>query len=151
MIGRRMRALLLRGRTSAAMTADDLPGFHKKSFSLAFGGGEIWCAHIDGLYGFTEPAAEKFSAEIKAVLRPSATSLVIVVMNETIPAQPLLERIAKTFAENPRFVKRAAFVGLDAGARARLKHLLRKHGALCACAYFSDLEKAKHWIAGEEY
>lgn len=37
----------------------DLPGLTKKSFSMFFGGGEIWFEHLDGIYEHTDLAIEK--------------------------------------------------------------------------------------------
>ena len=40
-----------------------LCGLNKKSFSMFFGGGEIWFEHLDGLYDRTDLAIEKLEKD----------------------------------------------------------------------------------------
>ena len=46
-------------------------GLQKKSFLLYYGGGEIWAEHLDGLYGYTNLAIEKFEKDYLECKRPS--------------------------------------------------------------------------------
>ena len=40
----------------------DLPGLSKKSFSMFFGGGEIWFEHLDGIYEHTDLPSKSWKA-----------------------------------------------------------------------------------------
>ena len=43
--------------------ATALPGYHKKSFAMPFGGGEIWFEHLDGMYSYTDLAIQKLAQD----------------------------------------------------------------------------------------
>lgn len=58
-------------------------GINKKSFSMFFGGGEIWFEHLDGLYGYTNLAIEKFEKDYQECKRPSFPSLIAINLDET--------------------------------------------------------------------
>lgn len=48
-------------------------GLKKKSFSMFFGGGEIWFEHLDGMYGYTDLAIEKFEKAKEWLVQVSCT------------------------------------------------------------------------------
>ena len=59
------------------------PGLKKKSFSLFYNGGEIWCEHLDSLYGDKELLKQKFEHDLIQISRPSASSFIAVVLDES--------------------------------------------------------------------
>ena len=54
-------------------------GMNKKSFSLYFGGGEIWCEHLDSLCDRKDLFFEKFDNDLKTIKRPSTSSYLAVI------------------------------------------------------------------------
>ena len=99
----------------------DLPGFKKKSFAMYFGGGEIWFEHLDGIYGFTELAAEKLCSDRASFRRPSSPSHISFVLDETVVNDELISLIVDLLTKPGKRFMRIAFVGADRSARRKLK------------------------------
>ena len=74
-------------------------GLQKKSFLLYYSGGEIWVEHLDGLYGYTDLAIEKFEKDYIECKRPSLPALIAInlakqylVVDPIMPSQHLVFR-----------------------------------------------------------
>ena len=115
-------------------------GLQKKSFSLPYHGGEIWCEHLDGMTA--ELAVSKLEGDLAQLTRPSTSTRIALNVQET-PIEPsLIDAISSAF-----FLKRptrVAFVGVDAKNRRRFQRELE--GAAFPMAFFDDFEEAKQWL-----
>lgn len=120
----------------------------KKSFSMFFGGGEIWFEHIDGLGKCTDIAAEKLVNDSKQFCRPSLPSLIAINVDETFVTDELVYLISDKLLRSGKQFTRTAVVGADKYTRRRLEEALR--GAPFALKFFGDFEKAKQWLISEE-
>lgn len=125
----------------------ELPGFKKKSFSMAFGGGEIWFEHLDGMYGHTYLAVEKLESDYTQFRRPSAPSLIAVNLDETAVDVELINAVAEKLLNGGKRFTRVAFVGTDKASRRKIKNALG--GAQFAIEFINDFEKAKEWLVSE--
>lgn len=125
----------------------DLPGVKKKSFTLPFGGGEIWFEHLDGMYQYTELVLKKLREDSKQFTLPSKPSLIGFVPDETIITEEVTDAIADVLCGGKRFT-RAAFIGADREIRHLLQRSLlgRSHFSK---GYFDDFERAKEWLVSE--
>lgn len=124
-----------------------LPGWKKKSFSIAFGGGEIWCEHLDGLYAHTELAIEKLAEDTPKFRRPSEASAIAFVLSETAVPDALAELIACSLLRPGKRFTRAAFIGCEKRAERFLRG--RLVGSPFAYAFYEDFEIAKEWLVSE--
>lgn len=124
-------------------------GLRKKSFSMFFGGGEIWFEHLDGIGEYSELAAEKLINDSKQFCRPSLPSLIAVNVDETFVSDELIDLISDKLLNSGKRFTRTAIVGADRNVRRRLEGSLR--GAPFALKFFSDFEKAKEWLVCEDH
>ncbi len=127
--------------------AEDLPGVRKKSFSIAFAGGEIWCEHLDGIYEHTDLAIKKLEEDYLQFKKPSMPSLVIFILNETIINDELITVITDKLLNTQKRFTRVAFVGAEKKARRKLSNAL--FDAPFALNFENDFEKAKEWAVSE--
>lgn len=122
-------------------------GLKKKSFSLPYNGGEIWCEHLDSLYDQTELLKQKFMEDLLQIQKPSSSSFVAVVLNESDVDGEILDQIINEFSSLERQLRKVAFIGLTM----KLKRYVKKRSAytnfLMVC--MDDLEKAKEWLVGK--
>ncbi|MGN1340590.1 MAG: hypothetical protein ACI4WS_09890 [Oscillospiraceae bacterium] len=125
----------------------ELPGFRKKSFALPFDGGEIWFEHLDGIYGFTELVLEKLTADMPQFQRPSSSSNIGFVLNETDITEGVIEMITKSLLDTKKRFMRVAFIGADRRTAKELKKRLYGNGF--GLGFFGDFEKAKQWLVSE--
>lgn len=125
----------------------ELPGFKKKSFSMYFGGGEIWFEHLDGMYEQEELVIEKFLGDTKTFCRPSATSQLCFVLDETTVTPGIVSVICDTLTNAGKRFTRIGFVGVDKPARKIFKKRLENKGF--ALAFTDDFEAAKEWMVRE--
>lgn len=73
-------------------------GLKKKSFSLFFNGGEIWCEHLDALYDETELLKQKFMQDMLQIQKPSASSFLAVILEDSNVDREILEHILVEFS-----------------------------------------------------
>lgn len=125
----------------------EMPGFKKKSFSMAFGGGEIWFEHLDGMYEHTYLAVEKLESDYPQFRRPSAPSLIAVNLDETVIDDELINAVAEKLLNGEKRFTRVVFVGTDKASRRTIKNALS--GAQFALEFINDFEKAKEWLVSE--
>ncbi len=120
----------------------------KKSFSMPYGGGEIWAEHLDGLYTYKEQVLKKFKEDLPKILKPSAPSAIAVALAETKVDEEILQSIMDAFINTEKSIRRVAFVGLDSGSRKRLKRIAQdRHGKIKFALHCTDdFEKAKEWL-----
>ena len=127
----------------------ELPGLKKKSFSMFFGGGEIWFEHLDGIYGYTDLAIEKLERDYKQFGKPSLPSLIAVNLDETYVSDQLITAITEKLMSGSKLFTRVAFVGTDLITRRKIKKSLI--GAPFALNFINDFEKAKEWLVSENF
>ena len=127
----------------------DLPGFRKKSFALPFGGGEIWFEHLDGIYEYEELVLEKLSGDIPIFCRPSKTSVIGFVLDETVVTDKICSAIVNALINTAKRFTRVCFIGSDKKTAKRLKKELFAHGF--AVSFINDFEKAKEWLISETF
>jgi len=127
--------------------AEDLPGVKKKSFSLPFAGGEIWCEHLDGIYEYTNLAIEKLEKDYLLFKKPSMPSSIIINLDETVINDALITAIAdKLLYTEKRFTK-VAFVGVNRKTKYKIRNALLN--AQFAIKFENDFEKAKEWVVSD--
>jgi len=123
---------------------EDLPGVKKKSFSMFYGGGEIWFEHLDGIYRYTEIALNKLEKDFLEFKRPSSPGLIAINLDETTVDKRLIESIAdKLLCEEKQFT-RVVFVGVKKLNRSKFKKALVN--APFTYNFIDDFEKAKSWL-----
>ncbi|MDD3333954.1 MAG: hypothetical protein PHI98_00415 [Eubacteriales bacterium] len=129
------------------MDGRTLPGFQKKSFALFYSGAELWCEHLDGLYGFGDLALEKLEQDYAQWKKPSRPGLMAVNLDETVLDDSLLSALAQKLLNGEKRLTRVVFVGVKpSGARQLQKRL---GGANFAVAFENDYEKAKEWLVSQ--
>lgn len=126
----------------------ELPGLKKKSFSMFFGGGEIWFEHLDGIYSYTDLAIEKLMNDSKEFCRPSRPSLIAVNVDETDVTDELVSAVSGKLLGGCKRFTRAAIVGADSAATRKFRRALSN--APFALFFTRDFEKAKEWLVSEE-
>lgn len=127
---------------------EELPGYKKQSFKMAFGGGEIRFEHLDGIYVFEDLVISKLENDSKSFCRPSMPSLICFNLDETAITEMIIEAISiKLLNSNKRFT-RVCFVGADRAAAKKLKKALEYNGF--ALHFTNDFEKAKEWLVSEK-
>ena len=119
-------------------------GLRKKSFSMFFGGGEIWFEHLDSLQDRTDLALAKLGGDSLQFLRPSAPSLIAVNLDETRLTAALTAALQKYLLQTGKRFARVVVVGLGLVPRIRLKRALA--GAPFVLGFTNDFEQAKEWL-----
>lgn len=125
----------------------ELAGVNKKSFSMFFGGGEIWFEHLDGIYDSTILAIEKLENDYQQFKRPSMPSLMAVNLDETVVDDTLISAIKDKLLNGGKRFTRVVFVGVDKTVKKKLKNTFL--GAPFAFDFVNDFEKAKEWLVKE--
>ena len=119
-------------------------GLNKKSFSLFFNRGEIWCEHLDSLYDQKELLKKKFSQDLLQIEKPSASSFVVVIMDESNIDSDCLDWILFEFSKLKKQLRKVVFVGLNIQMKRYMKKKSADTNFLMIC--MDDLEKAKEWL-----
>lgn len=119
-------------------------GLNKKSFSLFYNGGELWCEHLDSLYNERDLLIQKFIKDLEQICKPSTSSFIVVNLDESNVDKELLEFIINHFIKLEKPLRKIAFVGLNA----KMKNYIKKKNTATsfAMACFDDFEKAKEWL-----
>ena len=89
----------------------ELPGFKKKSFAMAFGGGEIWFEHLDGIYDNTELVLEKLSMDRELFSKPSVTSLICFNIDETVITNEIIGNISDALVNSEKQFRKEVCYG----------------------------------------
>lgn len=141
---------LLKVKAHNDILAKDLPGTRKKSFSLWFGGAEIWFEHLDGMYEFTDEVMKKFIDDTINIRKPSSPSLIAINLDETLVNEKIVSLITDTYIENTRHIYKVVFIGLDSFSRKMVKKAFKKREGeyQFIVNYMNDFEKAKEWLVG---
>ncbi|MGN0641866.1 MAG: hypothetical protein ACI4JJ_01850 [Huintestinicola sp.] len=129
------------------MQTKALAGLNKKSFSMYFGGGEIWFEHLDGIYEYTDLAIEKLEKDSHTFKRPSMPSLIAINIDETDADDALINAVCDKLLHSGKRFTRVVFVGADRAAQKKIKSVLE--GAPFALKFINDFEKAKEWLISE--
>ena len=127
--------------------ADEPLGLRKKSFSMYFGGGEIWFEHLDSLGARTDLALTKLAGDSRRFLQPSAPSLIAVNLDETRVTAALISALQSQLMQGGKRFTRVVLVGTGSVARIRLRRSLT--GAPFALCFINDFERAKEWLVHE--
>ena len=123
-------------------------GIKKKSFSLYYNNGEIWCEHLDSLGDHKRIVKDKFKEDLLEVKKVSAPSLVAVNLDETMVDQDILEMILYSYRDLDKDVKKVVFVGLSRRSVRLMNKIIRESNRkityITTC--INDFEKAKEWL-----
>lgn len=119
-------------------------GLNKKSFSLFYKGGEVWCEHLDSLYGEKELLKQKFKWDLIEISRPSTSSFIAVVLDDSDVDKEVLDWIVDRFIMLNKPLRKIVFVGLDLKMKSYMKKKKVDNSYMMAC--IDDLEKAKEWL-----
>lgn len=120
-------------------------GIRKKSFEIYFNGGSIWCEHLDSMGKYKEKVIEKFLADCKIFSKPSASSFMIINLDETEIDMDIVSCITTAIIASKKGYRKIAFVGVKKRKeRSAFRELQLKIG--CGVDFFADYEKAKQWV-----
>lgn len=119
-------------------------GLKKKSFSMFFNGGEIWFEHLDSLYDQTELIKQKFTQDLLEIQRPSTSSFIAVILNESNINGEILDLIINEFLNLNKQLRKVVFIGLTMKMKRYVKKRSTHTNFLIIC--MDDLEKAKEWL-----
>lgn len=119
-------------------------GLKKKSFSMFFNGGEIWFEHLDSLYDQTELIKQKFTQDLLEIQRPSTSSFIAVILNESNINGEILDLIINEFSNLNKQLRKVVFIGLTMKMKRYVKKRSTHTNFLIIC--MDDLEKAKEWL-----
>lgn len=117
-------------------------GLNKKSFSLPYNGGDIWCEHLDSLYDKRELLLEKFRNDLVMIAKPSTSSFIAINLDETDVDQELIDEIYHAFSSLNKSIRKVVFVGLEPEMKRYVKRLRSNFVVTC----LDDFEKAKEWL-----
>lgn len=118
-------------------------GLNKKSFAMYYNGGSIWFEHLDSLCHEKELVMKKFKEDLEEIKKPSTSSFVAVILDETEVDKELLSYILDSFGQLEKRLQRVVFVGLNF----KWKWYIRKRKDvpfILGCV--NDLEAAKAWL-----
>ncbi|MDD5921183.1 MAG: hypothetical protein PUC57_07675 [Oscillospiraceae bacterium] len=116
-MSREKETLILRD----AINAENLLGYKKKSFSLAYHGGEIWFEHLDGIYDHENLALKKLAEDTAMFARPSSPCDICFVFDETTVTDRMIGAVKKAILGRGKRFMKIAFAGLAPKARRRIK------------------------------
>lgn len=119
-------------------------GLNKKSFSLFYNGGEIWCEHLDSLYNEKELLKQKFNQDLVQISRPSTSSYIAVALAESDVDIEILELIINSFIMLKKTLRKVVFVGLNSKMKQYIKKRNIDTSFIMIC--IDDYEKAKEWL-----
>ncbi len=118
-------------------------GIKKKSFTLYYNNGEIWSQHLDSIDNL-EDMKRKFDQDLIQMAKPSTSSFVAIVLNQSAVNKEFLQYILDSMMNCGKTFQRIVFIGLSF----KLKRYVRKHisafPAVITC--MDNLDKAKEWL-----
>ena len=119
-----------------------MSGLNKKSFSLPYNGGDIWCEHLDSLYDKRDLLLEKFKNDLIMIAKPSTSSFIAINLDETDVDKDLIYEIYHAFSSLNKSIRKVVFVGLEPEMKRYVKRLRANFVVTC----LDDFEKAKEWL-----
>jgi hypothetical protein len=119
-------------------------GLNKKSFSIFYNGGAIWCEHLDSLYNEKDLLIQKFKQDLVQISKPSTSSFIAVAFDESDVDREILELIVNSFVTLKKPLRKVVFVGLNSKMKSYIKK--KNVDTLFAMACIDDFEKAKKWL-----
>ena len=121
-----------------------MTGSNKKSFSLFYNGGSIWCEHLDSLCDQKQLVLEKFTKDLVEIRKPSTSAYLAVNLDETVVDEEILSFILDSFVQMEKALRKVVFVGL----KLKWKHYVKKRsqGVPFMTGCVDDFEKAKAWL-----
>ena len=131
-----------------AINAENLPGYKKKSFSLAYHGGEIWFEHLDGIYDYENLALKKLAEDTAMFARPSSPCDICFVFDETTVTDRMIGAVKKAILGSGKRFMKIVFAGLAPKARRRIEKELEGNGF--GIRFFTGLEDAKEWLLNNQ-
>lgn len=141
---KRDKLLLMEAAVIYQDNATNLPGYKKKSFLLYYNGGEIWFEHLDGIYTNEELVLEKLASDVSKFTRPSSTSYICFVFDETTVSDNIIAAVVNAILQTQKSFMKIAFCGLDGKYKGKFKKALSHHGF--GMGFFDGLEDAKQWL-----
>lgn len=124
--------------------AENLPGYKKKSFVLPYRGGEIWFEHLDCIYNNEGLVLRKLESDVRLFTRPSSTSYICFVFDETIVTNQILTAVRNSILDSTKHFMKIAFSGLDKNSQRKFSYELSDKGF--KIGFFKGLEDAKEWL-----
>lgn len=119
-------------------------GLNKKSFSLYFNGGEIWCEHLDSLYEHTDLMKEKFRQDLLQISVPSTSGFIAVNLDETKVSQEEVKEIIDSLVGLDKSLRKVVFVGLNSKNKRYVKK--RSNDTPFRMTCIDDFQEAKEWL-----
>ncbi|WP_455717628.1 hypothetical protein, partial [Anaerosporobacter sp.] len=123
-------------------------GIKKKSFSLHYNNGEIWCEHLDSLGDHKQNVINKFNEDLLEVKRVSAPSYIAVNLDETLVDRDILEMVLYSYRDMDRDLKKVVIIGLSRRNVRLMKKIIKESNKEIAyiATCINDFEKAKEWL-----
>ena len=121
-----------------------LAGFRKKSFQMSFRDGMIWFEHLDGLQEQGNLVLEKLKCDSTTFSRPSISSLLCFVFDETVVTDAIIAEVADKLTNTKKIYTRICFVGINKHAAKAFRIILSS--TAIQTEFIDDLEKAKEWL-----
>lgn len=123
-------------------------GIKKKSFSLHYNKGEIWCEHLDSLGDHKKIVMNKFNEDLLELKKVSAPSFIAVNLDETMVDRDILEMVLYSYRDLDKDLKKVVFIGLSRRNVRLMKQIIRESDKkityITGC--INDFEKAKEWL-----
>lgn len=123
-------------------------GIKKKSFSLHYNNGEIWCEHLDSLGDQKQIVKNKFSEDLLEAKKVSAPSYIAVNLDETLVDRDILEMVLYSYRDMDKDLKKVVFIGLSRRNVRLMKKIIKESNKeityIATC--INDFEKAKEWL-----
>nr|WP_294487557.1 hypothetical protein [uncultured Anaerosporobacter sp.] len=120
-------------------------GIKKKSFSLHYNKGEIWCEHLDSLGDHKKIVMNKFNEDLLELKKVSAPSFIAVNLDETMVDRDILEMVLYSYRDLDKDLKKVVFIGLSRRNVRLMKKIIRESDKkityITGC--INDFEKAK--------
>lgn len=117
----------------------------RESFSIFYGGGELWVEQLDSLSIHKDIVIDKFMKDMVKISKPSAPSLIAINLNQTSFDEEIAETIVTNLLYIREKIKKVVFVGLNFKGRYLINKKLRKQLSF-KVATINDFEKAKEWL-----
>ncbi len=126
----------------------DAPVIVRESFSLFYGGSQLFSMELDGLGDKGVLVMEKFARDVQFLRRPSAPSLTGVHLKDTSMTEGMIKAMLESMNASDMHIQKAAVIGLKASGRRMFSRLLKSMSppARFVCAFYDDYEKAKEWL-----
>lgn len=126
------------------LNKNEQAGIDKKSFSLPFNGGEIFCEHLDGMNSNITSALSKFESDKKLIKRPSTSSFLAINLDETEVDDNLFNAVLNFLLSKEKKFRKVAFIGISKKYKKEFSKQLQ--GCGFEFAFIDDFQKAKEWL-----